>query len=156
WLQNGHGLNEVVDGNARTLQQNRFLDSCGGPWGGPWKFRNDSGESGSWTVNRGTSPSVNGVFASMGLQLDQCSIAKTAASLGVHRTDNSPLITSPSAVLGTNEVSPLSMAAAYAGIAAGGKFCKPIILDSIVSPTGEQLPGQAQDCVQAVDPDVAA
>jgi len=47
WLSHGHGLNEVMDANPRTVNQADFLDSCGGPYGGTWKFRNDSGETGT-------------------------------------------------------------------------------------------------------------
>jgi membrane peptidoglycan carboxypeptidase len=67
-----------------------------------------------------------------------------------------PLQHQPSAILGTNSVAPLTMAAAYAGIANGGVFCKPIAIDSIVSPEGKTLAGQTKDCSSALDPGIDA
>ena len=158
WLQNGKGLNERVNGSARTEDQAKFTDSCedGGGWVGPYKFRNDAGEGGSYSVYRATTGSVNGAFVSMALQLDLCEIRHTAESLGIERADGTHLQTNPSSVLGTNEVTPLSMAAAYAGIAANGLYCVPVILDRVVDSTGAELPGQQKDCRQAISPDVAA
>jgi membrane peptidoglycan carboxypeptidase len=155
WLQNEHGINEVVNGNARTEAASKFTDSCEGGWGGQFPFRNDANESGQMTVAEGTRGSVNGVFISMALQLDLCEIKQTAESLGVHRADNAPLMTNPSSVLGTNEVAPLTMAAAYTGIASGGTFCDPIAVDRIIGPDGAVLPGQNANCRQALEPDVA-
>ncbi len=157
WLENGHGLNEVVDGSIRQVNQAAFTDTCedGGGWAGPYKFKNDSGESGSWTVARATAQSVNSAFISMALKLDLCSIRRTAESLGVHRADGTHLQTNPSSVLGTNEIAPLTMAASYAGIANAGVYCEPVAIDSVISPTGDELPGQQQECRQALDPEVA-
>jgi membrane peptidoglycan carboxypeptidase len=155
WLQNDHGLNEVVDGSPRTVPSAAFTDSCGGPWYGPYPFKNDDSFGGQMTAATATQRSVNGAFISMALKLDLCEIKNTAESLGVHRADGNPLMTNPSSVLGTNEIAPLTMAAAYAGIASGGTFCDPIAVDRIVGPTGEQLPGQNANCRAALDPDVA-
>jgi len=174
WLNSGRGLNEVVDGNARTLQQSAFTNSCvigddgtnDGPWTGPWKFKNSSGEKGNFTVLAATAQSINGAYASMGLELDQCETKKLAAALGVHpaMTIDDPatpvredrLKSNPSAIIGDQSIAPLTMAAAYAGIANHGVYCKPIAVDSITNAAGEALPGQAQQCAQAIDPEVAA
>jgi membrane peptidoglycan carboxypeptidase len=158
WLQAGKGLNEKVNGDARTEDQAKFTDTCedGGGWGGKYTFKNDSGEHGIFTAYSATTGSINGAFISMALQLDLCDIRGVAESLGVERADGTHLQTNPSSVLGTNEVTPLSMAAAYAGIAAGGYFCKPIVVDKVVDPAGVDQPGQKKDCKQAVDPEVAA
>lgn len=159
WLQAGKKLSDVVDGSARTVQQNKFRDSCPdsrGPWGGPYPFKNDSGGGGAMTVQAATAGSVNGAFISMALQLDLCDIRRAAEALGVERADGEPLWTNPSSVLGTNEVTPISMATAYAAIAAGGVVCKPIVLDRVVGPDGEELPGQKRECHQAIDPEIAS
>lgn len=158
WLQAGHGLNELVDASEFEKDQSKFLDTCtdgGGPWGGTWKFKNDSKSSKVVTVADAVSASINSAFASIGEKLDQCAIRKAAESLGIHRADNRTLKTNPSAILGTNELSPLSLVASFAGIANDGKFCKPIVLDHIVGPDGEELPGQEPQCSQGIEPDVA-
>ena len=162
WLDSGRGLGERVLGTGRTENQAKFRDTCqyaepvGGPWGGPYQFKNDSGGGGIVDVNSATAGSVNGAFVSMALQLDLCAIRDMAAKLGVERGDGYDLFTNPSSVLGTNEVTPLSMANAYATIAANGLYCKPISLEKAVGPDGTDLGGEAIDCHQAVNPEVAA
>ena len=157
WLDAGKGLYERVSGDARTENQAKFQDTCNGPYGGTYEFRNDGGQSpGAIDIVSATSGSVNGAFISMALQLDQCKIAEMAKNLGVERADGDPLTSQPSAVLGTNEITPLGMAGAYATVAAGGKYCKPIVVDKAIGPDGQELAGQAQDCRQAISPDVAA
>ncbi len=160
WLAKGKGLYERISGDQRTENQAKFKDSCidgGGPWGGLYPFKNDSGGNpGAISVYDATRSSVNGAFISMALQLDMCNIRKVAESIGVERADGNVLQTNPSSVLGTNEVTPLSMAGAYAAVAAGGKYCAPIIVDRVIDPNGAEIPGQPTDCRQALDPDVAA
>ena len=174
WLDSGRGLNEVVDGNARSLPQSAFTNTCtggedggnDGPFGGNWPFKNSSGEKGNFTVLAATAQSINGAYASMGLELDQCKTKKIAEALGVHpAADDDPstpneyenrLKSNPAAIIGTNVIAPLTMAAAYAGVANHGIYCKPIAVDSITNAAGEALPGQAQQCAQAIDPEVAA
>ncbi len=160
WLKSGKGIYERVNGNARTENQAKFKDSCtdgGGPYGGPYPFKNDSGGSpGAIAVYDATVGSVNGAFISMALQLDMCDIRGVAESLGVERADGKHLETNPSSVLGTNQVTPLSMAGAYAAVAAGGKYCPPIVVDKVTDPDGKELAGQVSECRQAVAPGVAA
>ena len=167
WLSNGHGLNEVVDANARTVDQASFLDTCDGPYGTTWKFRNDSGETGTRTVMAATARSVNGAYVSMALKLDQCQTKLIAQSLGIHTaimTDNpdttfieNKVPSNPSMILGTVDLAPMTIAAAYAALANGGIYCKPIAVDSITNSKGEELPGQASECAPSlVDSGVAA
>jgi membrane peptidoglycan carboxypeptidase len=167
WLQHGHGLNDIVDATPNpNLDLSQFKDSCqSGGYGGVYgKYTNDEGERGPFTVMRATAQSVNGVFLNMGKELDQCDTMHDAEAFGVHQghTDASdptgflPLQHQPSAILGTNSVAPLTMAAAYAGIANGGVFCKPIAVDSVVTPEGKKLPGQTKDCSSALDPGIDA
>jgi len=163
WLQNGHGLQDVVDATPNpNLDLSLFKDSCTGGYGGKYgKYTNDENERGPYTVLKATAQSINGVFLNMGKQLDQCTTAKDAEAFGVHQghtqgTGYLPLQQQPSAILGTNSVAPLTMAAAYAGIANGGVFCEPIAIDSVLSPEGKKLPGQTQTCSAALDPQIDA
>lgn len=160
WLQRGFGLNEVVDASKFELDQAQFLDTCadgGGPWGGIWEFRNSGNlEIPSATVFEATTRSINSAYASIAQQLDQCEIRRNAEALSVHRADNGPLQTNPAAVLGTNEIAPLTMAVAFAGIANGGKVCEAIVVDRFGRSDGPDLPGQSTSCRQALTPDVAA
>jgi membrane peptidoglycan carboxypeptidase len=158
WLQAGHGLNELVDASEFTKDQSQYLDTCtdgGGPWGGEWKFKNAAKAPKVVSVMDATRASINSAYASIGEQLDQCAIRQAAVSLGIHRADDRKLKTNPSAILGTNELAPISLAAAFAGIANDGKYCAPIVLNYVVGPAGEELPGQAPKCSQGISPDVA-
>jgi membrane peptidoglycan carboxypeptidase len=160
WLQEGRGLNEIVDASRFELNQAAFLDTCddgGGPWGGKWEFKNSGGGGGTaMSVFNATVSSVNSAYASIGEQLDQCAIRTAAESVGVHRADNGPLQTNPSAILGTNEIAPLTMASAFAAIGNGGIFCEPIAVDRIVDRNGTELDGQQQECRRAITAEVAA
>jgi len=177
WLQTGHTLGEVVDGNGRTVQQSAFANSCAnsatgggvedGPFGGPWPFKNSSGEKGNRSVMDATAASINGAYVSMGLQLDQCETKRIAQALGVHPANNvddpattdiveNELASNPSAIIGTNVIAPLTMAAAYAGIANHGDYCAPVAIDSITDAHGDVLPGQRRACSPAMSPEVAA
>jgi len=154
WLKAGHGLNEVVNG---TPHNTSVWTHCGEPSYGNWAPKNDSpGEKGNYTVARATALSVNAAFASMAAKLDLCEIKKTAEDLGVHSGDDKTELNSyPSSILGTNNIAPLTMAAAYAGIANNGTFCEPIAIDNIKDADGKDLGGQPKSCKQAVDPSVA-
>ncbi|MGA1835687.1 transglycosylase domain-containing protein [Herbiconiux sp. 11R-BC] len=158
WLKTGHSLNDVINGNAGTLNLAQFKDSClNDPNSGPYAVVNDGGSNpGNVTVMQATANSVNLAFLRMAQKLDQCEIRKTAESFGVHRADGSALTEFPSDVLGTNEVAPLTMAAAFAGVAADGNFCTPIAISKILDANGAELPAPTSTCSQAVPANVAS
>jgi membrane peptidoglycan carboxypeptidase len=157
WLQAGHGLNELVDASEFEKDMAKYLDTCenSGPHGGKWEFKNDAKAPPVVTVMDAVRASINSAFASIAEQLDQCNIKKAAESLGVHRADGGVLKSVPSAVLGVNELAPLSMATGFAALSNNGKACQPIVLDFAIDPRGKKLDGQKPKCTQGVDPDVA-
>ncbi|MBC7401743.1 MAG: penicillin-binding protein, partial [Microbacteriaceae bacterium] len=160
WLQNGHGLNEYVNGSVRTFQQNSFRASCSKPFVGNYCPQNSSRHEGGYmSVLTATEDSVNAAFMTMAQQLDLSDIRDDATAMGVHRADGNPLGVRPSSVLGTNEIAPLSMAGAIATIGAGGIFCTPVIIDSIIDSIigrdAKTLPGQGRTCNEAISPRVA-
>jgi membrane peptidoglycan carboxypeptidase len=157
WLKAGKGVNERVSGNSNPRENYASYKACGQVYGsGTFAFKNNAGESGTYTIRDGTVNSVNGVFFSMAKQLDLCDIRDIAKDLGVVRADGQELQANPTSIIGTNEVSPLSMATAYAGISALGLACQPIVVDSYANPEGEILPGQEKKCRQVLDQNVAA
>ena len=156
WLNQGKGINERLEGTARDIPASQFLDSCNGPWGGIVEFGNNAGERGIYSVAEGTAESINGIFFSMASQLDLCNIRNVAASLGVERADGNELQTNPASIIGTNEVTPLSLASAYAAIGAGGLWCEPIIIEKAIDSRNNDLGGQEKNCRQAISPEVAA
>ncbi|WP_243695400.1 penicillin-binding transpeptidase domain-containing protein [Agromyces protaetiae] len=158
WLATGHSYSERVD-SRRKSNWGAFRDSClGTQIADPgWNPRNDAGEAGgNYSALESTIGSINTGFLGMAKLLDQCHIAEKAQAFGVHRADGDPLVQFPSAVLGINEVAPLSMATAFAGIANNGLACTPIAIDRIVDRDGNEVPVPKSTCTQAVSPEVAA
>lgn len=158
WLQKGHGLYDSVNGTVRSFPQSSFT-ACGThPFVGTYTPKNDSpGEGGSMSVISATSASVNAAFVGMAQKLDLCDIRDDAKAMGVHRANGKELEDLPPTILGTNEIAPLTMAAAIATIGANGTYCEPTILDKIVGPDGKDLGGQPKACqTAAIDPTIAA
>ncbi|NQX27887.1 penicillin-binding protein [Microbacteriaceae bacterium VKM Ac-2854] len=158
WLANGHTIYETVNGNPRTFDDG-FPANCepGGVDETPYKVNNDSGESGRWSVLNGTIDSVNTVFVAMAEQLDLCKIRDQATAFGVHRADGGQLQAIPSAILGSaDEIAPLSMATAFAGLANQGKACTAIAIDSITDATGAAVAPPVSTCNQALTPELTA
>ncbi|WP_170927110.1 transglycosylase domain-containing protein [Agreia sp. VKM Ac-1783] len=157
WLKQGHALGEIVNGNRQTFNLSTFRNHCEGASGGSYTANNDSNQTpGNMTVTAATAASVNNAFLAMAQKLDMCDITQTAEAFGMHRADGQPMMQNVAGVLGTNEVSPLTVAASYAGIAAGGNFCTPVAIDRITDAAGNEQPHPTTVCKQAVDPNVAA
>ncbi|MFO7691370.1 MAG: transglycosylase domain-containing protein, partial [Cryobacterium sp.] len=159
WLKKGHSLNERVD-SRRKSTWGTFQDSCLGPKnydGQNWNPRNDANESGAnYSALESTIASINTGYIGMAKQLDLCDIRQSAEAFGVHRADGAPLMQSAATVIGTNEIAPLTMAAAFAGIANKGVTCSPIAIDRIVGRDGVVVPAPVSDCQPSVAPGVAA
>ena len=69
--------------------------------------------------------------------------------------DGKPLAQIKSFTLGTNVVSPLSMAEAYATFAARGTHCNSIAILEVTDPSGNRLPVPEADCQQVLDENIA-
>ncbi|AMB59393.1 transglycosylase domain-containing protein [Microterricola viridarii] len=167
WLKEGHSLNESIDGRKRS-DWGTFRDSCAP--GGTDSFpgyapgNDEGGNGGTYTALSATTSSVNTGFIAMAKQLDLCGIKSTAEAFGVHRANGEELGHSAGTVLGTEEIAPLTMASAFAGIAANGMVCKPNAIASITHRDGSavklkdgselQIPNG--DCAQTVAPEVAS
>ncbi|HTH06723.1 MAG TPA: PASTA domain-containing protein, partial [Ilumatobacteraceae bacterium] len=153
WLNEGHSLKETFNGSRRAFTS--FTDSCTGNWSGSYNPRNDDGRIANNAVDA-TAWSVNTSFMAMAQQLDLCKIKQTAQAFGVHRADGGDLQMNPSDVLGTQEIAPVTMAAAFAGIANKGVTCTPIAIDKIVKADGTEVTPPATTCTQSVAENVAA
>ena len=159
WLKEGHSINERVDG-TRKPTWGTFTDSCepgGTTTSNDTSARNDEGGGGQvGTAADFTKTSLNTGFVGMARELDLCAIRDTAVDMGVVQGSDGELDRFPATVLGTNYVSPLSMAGAYATIASGGITCDPIAIDRITDATGAEQPVPAANCRQSLDGNVAA
>ncbi len=125
----------------------------------PYTIQNaGDSEQGTFDLVRATSSSVNTYF----LQLEErTGVEKPAAlaeALGVKAINNyvqEPLGRFPSFVLGTNGVSPLAMAGAYATFAAHGLHCPPRGVTEILGPDGKPLALPDNACEQVLEEGVA-
>ncbi|HTA07428.1 MAG TPA: transglycosylase domain-containing protein [Streptosporangiaceae bacterium] len=139
--------------------------NCKGGYVPPAPFVNaEGGTNGQqiWMLNQATVDSVNLYFANLEQQVGLCNVVKTAVDMGMTRADGTSLLqydpkiggsagdsadNFPSFTLGSVYVSPMSMAAAYASVAARGWYCSPqaIVKIQVIS-SGQQLPVQAAQC----------
>jgi membrane peptidoglycan carboxypeptidase len=102
---------------------------------------------------------VNTYFVQLELATGMCNVTRMAATVGAKSSVDSAPVTSyddkPSFTLGTVEVSPLSMADAYATFASGGIHCDPIIVSKITTATGRRLAPPSANCRRVISADVA-
>lgn len=156
WLTAGFKLGDHVDAREKEWNASEFSARCGGLVG-TWAPGNDSKTAEDLSVVQATAQSVNTAYADMASQLDLCDIRDTAMRFGIKRADGNELQYVPASIIGTNEISPLSMAGAMAAIANKGVYCTPIAIDRITKrTTGEELKAPQSLCSPAVSPEVAA
>jgi len=104
----------------------------------------------------GTVQSVNVYFAELEQKVGLCNVVRTADSMGLTRADGTSLLKQdggqdsadniPSFTLGSVNVAPLSMAAAYATVAARGMYCAPVAIGKILDNTGKSLSVPSANC----------
>ncbi|WP_166980878.1 transglycosylase domain-containing protein [Paramicrobacterium fandaimingii] len=157
WLLQGHSTQEIVNATRRDFH----YQTCNGPvaWAPGPKNAGDGGgmPGGMYSVQRGTTQSINTVFAAMGEKLDICDVNKTAVALGAHAANGDELQANASSLIGSGStIAPLSMANAYATLAAGGKHCEPRAIDKIVKADGSEMEVPGTSCDQAIPENVAA
>jgi membrane peptidoglycan carboxypeptidase len=132
------------------------VQSCHGTLTDQWDPANESSsENGTYTLQTGIANSVNTYFAQLEERVGVCRPAQIARSLGVRQADGKLLDQFKSFTLGTNLVSPLTMAEAYATFAARGVHCNAVAISGVVNSAGKSLPVPAANCKQAIDQDVA-
>ena len=123
------------------------------------------GSASTQSLYTGTTQSVNVFYAELEQKIGLCNVVHTAADMGLTRADGTSLLSRdgsqdsadniPSFTLGSVNVSPLSMAAAYATVAARGTYCSPIAIGKIVNSAGKSLSVPSANCHQAFSSDVA-
>jgi len=156
WLEAGKKLMDHVDGRVREWNATDFHARCGSLVG-TWAPKNIVKEPEDLSVVQATSMSVNTAFANMASQLDLCDIRDVAMAFGVHRADGNELQYVPSSILGVNELSPLTMAAAQAAVSNHGIYCSPVAIDRVVvRSSGQDMAIPQSQCKAAVAPEIAA
>jgi len=154
---------------------NGYTDCAGGPAGngpppaftpGQYQLVNASpGDHGAYTLYTGTTQSINTFYAHLEKKVGLCNVVHTAMDMGLRRADGTSLLKKdggqppadqvPSFTLGSVYVSPLSMAAAYATVAARGIYCAPVAISTITTASGKQLAAPRTGCHRVMPADVA-
>jgi membrane peptidoglycan carboxypeptidase len=176
------GFTQTVQ-NSETVTG--YTDCTGAPAGydgtsqqsGAWSVVNASaGDVGTYSLYTGTTASINTFYAQLEQKVGLCNVVKTAMSMGLTWADGRSLLQedpvyignkqvgkplpsadqTPSFTLGSINVSPMSMAAAYGTVASGGVYCAPVAVTSITDGTGASLPVPSANCHRVMSSDVAA
>ncbi|WP_051108869.1 penicillin-binding protein [Actinomadura flavalba] len=153
-LDQGIPVNTSIAAGSNTVL-NGMRDCKGGGFG-PWPVKNsDPAEKGAYNLKTGTWMSVNTFYAHLEKRVGLCDSVKMAERFGLRQASGAPLQQVPSQVLGTNEIDMVSLASAYAGIAARGKYCAPVSITEITDNEGKKLKLPKAKCDQVVDRGVA-
>ena len=134
---------------------------------------NAASVAGTFDLYSGAKNSVNNFFIALEQDVGLCDVTQMARKLGLkiqperfkdpktgeHRLETTEEAWSnaqiPSFTLGTRASSPISLANAYATIAARGMRCDPIILKSVVSKAGKEYEVPSANCEQVIPQEVA-
>lgn len=158
-------------------------NSVGINGGDPWPVENSPLTGSTMTMQQAVANSVNTYFVQLELkdQVTPCRAAQMAETLGVTlsnpeaafkavaMSDDAVLpdwVNDSNAlsyiyqgvaafVLGAPEVTPLSMAEAYATFASGGIRCEPIIVKEITARDGSTVPTQGANCQRVISQGLA-
>ncbi|MCT7352583.1 transglycosylase domain-containing protein [Streptomyces sp. 15-116A] len=105
--------------------------------GVPVENENES-EVGPYGMKEATAKSVNTYYIELISEIGICPVTEMAKKMGVERADGGKMAQAPSIALGTQEMSPLTMAAGYATFASRGMYCTPIAIESISQRIGNK------------------
>lgn len=117
--------------------------------GTPWVVKNFEGEATKpqLSVVEATANSINTVYAQIVDKIGASNLDAMAAQLGIKTSELGDHL---SEVLGTDEVSPLEMAAAYATFADGGVYHAPLLVTRVTDAAGRPLPLPVAPSARAV------
>ena len=119
--------------------------------GQSWHVKNYEDEAGGqMNLLEATVHSINTVYAQLIMQVGPADAVAVAQRMGVR----SPLQPFPSAVLGTNDVTPLDMASAYGTLANRGIAVDPVFITRVTRADGAVLYENASAARQALPPTV--
>jgi membrane peptidoglycan carboxypeptidase len=128
------------------------VSTCDTPWVGDGSTveNEDKSEVGPMNMKKAMALSVNTYFVQLISNIGVCPVTQMAQKLGVQRADGRPIEQLPSITLGTQPVTPLTMASAYAAFANNGIYCTPVAIESITDSKGAALPVPKSSCAPAM------
>jgi membrane peptidoglycan carboxypeptidase len=120
-LENGISPYKTINSPEKKTFYN--FRGCDGARFPPYEVENST-RSGVMNMYTGTALSVNTYYVGLAEITPLCRMAEIAEGMGVTKGNGEKLERVPSFPLGSNEVTPLGMAGAYAAIANHGRYCK--------------------------------
>ena len=152
-LEQGFSPTEGIDSpNPKTFEN--FVNCTTGEKFQPVTVRN-SGSAGFLNMFQATAFSTNTYFVTLAERFGLCRQAEIAEEMGVRLATGDPLLRVPTFSLGTMEVSPLSMAGAYAAFANHGTYCQPRVVLEITDRYGNNLDVPDPRCREVISRNVA-
>ncbi|SDK48307.1 transglycosylase domain-containing protein [Streptomyces indicus] len=120
------------------------------PAGDTVENENES-EVGPYALKEAMEKSVNTYFVQMIADIGMCPVLEMTKKLHVTQGDGKPITEQPSPLtLGSDSISPLTMASAYATFANRGTYCSPVAIESITDANGKSLEVPKSTCEQAM------
>ncbi|MEW1952879.1 transglycosylase domain-containing protein [Terrabacter sp. NPDC080008] len=155
-MEQGLGTSATIDAPAAdnntpaTFRPDQFPQPCG--LDGEWKVYNDEAwGGGSMSLMTATAQSTNTAFVALASKIGVCAIHQTMTAFGLHDANGGPIGTyPPQVILGAQQVSPQTLANAYAGIAAGGRVCQTRPVTQVTQGT-KVLLATKPSCTHAAD-----
>ncbi len=130
-------------------------EKCG--FAGSWNPHNaESNEHGPMTLGHATAASVNTAFVALAARVSICKERETMRKMGLKKGDGEPYgAYMSSVVLGADEASPVTLAGSYAVLPAGGKFCEPTPVASVVGYDNKKYALKTSGCTDVIKGSVA-
>jgi len=135
-----------------TIPGRTFRTCAGGVIVDPWPVTNST-VSGKMNMYNGLRKSVNTYYAQLERETGLCNVVQMAQAMGIVVPDADQV---GPFTLGVTDVSPLTMAAAYAVPASGGIYCTPLPVDRILDMKGQVVKTYTKQCRRVLAPKIAA
>ena len=123
----------------------------------PWSVKNDYPSGGKMmALGEGIAKSINTWAAQLVIDIGPCDVRDVMTKMGLHKGNGKPIDPYISDItLGSGTTNPMSLANAYATLAASGKYCEPFPITSITTSDKKAIKVPGPQCKQVIAPDVA-
>lgn len=150
-MENGYGPSTKLPAPYR-IKWPTVKDCSGKSYADPGSVPNEQkSEVGPYNMREALAKSVNTYFVQLEAKTGLCSVMKMSHKLGIDkRAGGAELSPGGTFTLGVNEMSPLTMANAYATFANRGEYCSPIAIDSVTGPYGKKIKVPESNCHRAM------
>lgn len=162
FIEAGHSMADTLDARINKFPKfTQFKGSCSPGGTIPLRIEDDT-----WTVRNAIADmnkpmradyglywSINTATVAAANQLDLCDVTGLLDRVGIQNSGTGASINpqNPSFVLGSEEVSPLMMASAYATLADDGTYCRPRALTEVTDTRGNTYQVPPVDCEKVAD-----